>query len=349
MLGSTYQESLLTLLLFLILAAVLLYAAKKDYISKKSLYIKITKIIFPILLVLTILRCFLFDVVSLLDRDMEPNLFKNDKVIINRMVYGLKFPFSNVNFISFSEVERGDIICFINPNTNNLEIKRVVGLPKDRISYTSDGRLIVNRKKVLQAYYTQALLRNKYNIPKLFTYSLEAIIKDGDNYNSHLYRVMYKQGVGRDIKEYTVPENHYYVIGDNRDNSNDSRNYDFISKSNIVGKAQYLLGHWGKNMNNSSWYNPLSWYYFMGERSFVNAEPQFRLNFDIATRFAKTGEEFTLGVYDNGGKLIGRYKNKFNPEDGITTFSFKPTKEYKVKEIIKVETSDSENSLDKNS
>ena len=91
--------------------------------------------------------------------------------------------------------------------------------------------------------------------------------------------------------------------------------------------------HGGTNKASFAWYNPFSWFYILDGRTLVPAEPRFRLNFDTATRFAKTGEEFTLGVYDNGGKLIGRYKNQLKKDTGKAHFSFNPSKDYKVKYI----------------
>ncbi|EAT11766.1 signal peptidase I [Bermanella marisrubri] len=183
---------------------------------------------FPILLLVLVLRSFLVEPFQIPSGSMEPGLVKGDFILVNKYAYGFRLPVLGTKVIEMDDPARGDIMVFIPPHDPRYFIKRVIGLPGDQIRY-SNKELFVNGEKILH---------EPTNLPMASSSRvLELAEKD---YTVQHYRGLPSKGDG----EWIVPEGHYFMLGDNRDNSGDSRFWGFVPDENIVGKAFAVWMHW---------------------------------------------------------------------------------------------------------
>ena len=237
-----------------------LEVASSDYLSKytkSKLRQNIEALAFAIILAL-IIRTFVFQPFKIPSGSMIPNLLVGDHLLVNKFVYGTKIPFTDIEVLPLEKIKRGDVIVFTYPNNENdpsknglYYIKRVVGLPGDYIDI--DGRnLIVNGQKVPLEY--------------IGTYSDERNTQQFDEYREDLFgeehTVIYRKGKettakGSKIPVAKVPEGTVFVMGDNRDNSQDSRFWGFVPVENIAGKA--FIIHWSWDFANPDVTNKVRW------------------------------------------------------------------------------------------
>lgn len=196
--------------------------------------VEYSKSFFPVLLIVFLLRGFVVEPFRIPSGSMLPSLFIGDFILVNKFAYGIKLPVFDTRLVSFDPPQRGDIIVFRYPRDTSLDyIKRVIGLPGDHIAYYNKV-LYVNDKPVERDFIGQ------YTGPGQ-TFANEYVEKLDDAHHSMLLlpaRPNNLQG------EYIVPEGHYFVMGDNRDNSNDSRVWGSVPESNILGKAFMIWMHY---------------------------------------------------------------------------------------------------------
>jgi len=192
---------------------------------------------------------------------MIPNLMVGDHLLVNKFIYGTKIPFTSIQILpGISDIRHGDVIVFIYPNGDNEPskkglhyIKRVIGLPGDKVD--SKGRNIyINDKKIDLDFIRSYNNRNINTISYVDEYS--------EDINGNKHKVIYNNGrASTDKGVYLplekVPEGHYFVMGDNRDNSRDSRFWGFVPFENISGKA--LLTHWSWDFENDKIINKIRW------------------------------------------------------------------------------------------
>jgi len=191
---------------------------------------------FPVIFIVLLLRSFLVEPFRIPSGSMMPTLLIGDFILVNKFTYGVRLPVLHTKIIENGEPKRGDIVVFRFPNDPSVDyIKRVIGLPGDRIQY-ADKKVIVNGKPVKQtplAVY-QAVGKGRDNTgATLLSEDLDTVSHDiliRDNQASPPGRFIRPDGV-------IVPEGHYFVMGDNRDNSNDSRFWGFVPEANLVGRA----------------------------------------------------------------------------------------------------------------
>ena len=189
--------------------------------------------IFPILLVVLIIRSFFIEPYKIPSGSMIPTLMIGDFILVDKNIYGYKLPLTNITLIQNQEPKRGDVVVFKYPENKKINyIKRVVGLPGDNIIY-KDKRLYIN-----QIEYTLTQINHSYDPVE---------IADGqvylENNSQREYLVLNQTNQSFDF-QYTVPNDTYFVLGDNRDNSNDSRYWGPVPKENLVGKAFYIWMFW---------------------------------------------------------------------------------------------------------
>jgi len=194
---------------------------------------------FPVLLVVLIVRSFLFEPFRIPSSSMMPTLLIGDFIFVNKYTYGLRLPVLNNEIVAMGDPERGDVVVFrlpSEPNTNY--IKRLIGLPGDKITYRNK-RLYINNEPVKLAFeglYDSGLGTEV----RIATESLDA----GEATVDHSVLLMpYATSMEG---TFVVPEGHYFMMGDNRDNSRDSRypGVGFIPEDNIVGKAVRIWMNW---------------------------------------------------------------------------------------------------------
>jgi signal peptidase I len=175
---------------------------------------------------------------------MRPTLLEGDVVWVNRLAYDLKVPLTNVSLAVLGEPRRGDIVTFSSPKDGTRLIKRVIALPGDTVELRDDV-LIVNGQA---ARYTDPLQVREdvgYGRVVAATRATEAL-----GGSSRRVQVLPRVGAMRSFGPVTVPPNHYFMLGDNRDNSFDSRYIGFVSRELLIGRAVRIVvsaditGHW---------------------------------------------------------------------------------------------------------
>jgi signal peptidase I len=190
---------------------------------------------FPVLLFVLVIRSFVFEPFRIPSGSMMPTLQKGDFIFVEKYSYGLRLPVTETKVLDTGEPERGDVIVFRLPQDPSINyIKRVVGLPGDEIVYERH-RLTINGEQVSLEPAPDATSRDPEFVEQLGEHRHDILISSASN--------MLRDGT------YHVPEGHYFVMGDNRDNSRDSRYIGFIPEANLVGKAVRI---W-MNMDGLSW------------------------------------------------------------------------------------------------
>jgi signal peptidase I len=195
----------------------------------------------PVFLVVLVIRSFIVEPFTIPSGSMLPTLQVHDFVLVNRFAYGLRLPVTNTKVIPVGEPERGDVMVFRYPRDPSINfIKRVVGLPGDRVE-VRDGRVYVNGEQV-----EHELLRRRRG-----QRAMESIYLEKLEPQSHLIRreVPLNPFTGEPVyngKEgsWTVPEDAYFVLGDNRNNSKDSRFWGMVPDRLVLGKAFLIWMHW---------------------------------------------------------------------------------------------------------
>ncbi len=202
--------------------------------GKEPAIVETSKSVFPVLLFVLIIRSFLFEPFQIPSGSMIPTLEIGDFILVNKFDYGLRLPVTGTKILDIGEPERGDVMVFKQPGQENINfIKRVIGLPGDVVRY-ADKQLSVNGKPVPDEFVAQ--LTDDQSTYRLYNEGEgDKVYQVRKELNSHDYRA---EG------EWVVPEGMYFVMGDNRDRSNDSRYWGFVPQENIVGKAVYIWMHW---------------------------------------------------------------------------------------------------------
>lgn len=232
---------------------------------------EIVKTIVFALLIAMVLRIFLFQPFTIPSASMEPNLYEGDYIVVSKWSYGFSkhsIPFSPPLFdgrIMGSAPKRGDIVVFKLPRDNKTDfIKRVIGLPGDRIQMIAN-KLYINDKPVQDVVVSRTEIDDIFG-PRPVT-EVRETLPEGKSFMTQDF------GPGNDLDDtpvYEVPAGHYFMMGDNRDNSIDSRveqssGVGMVPAENLVGKAQIILFSWKPG---SSLWNPVSWFNVRLDRFF---------------------------------------------------------------------------------
>ncbi len=205
--------------------------------------------LFPVLLLVFIFRGFIFEPFRVPSNSMMPTLLTGDFIVVNKFDYGFRLPITNTKLVEFSKPNRGDVIVFRYPNYEKNPgysgvdfIKRIVAIPGDIISYSED-QLVINDKaleiKNIGPYIgvDSGKSMNNYKLAQEFIDTLPHEILINPNRQS------------KGIPEITIPEGHYFVMGDNRSHSSDSRFWGFVPEEYIIGRAIGIWMHWDWNYN----------------------------------------------------------------------------------------------------
>ena len=210
---------------------------------------------FPIILIVLVIRSFLFEPFRIPSDSMMPTLLAGDFIIVNKYDYGLRLPVVNTKFLSIGEPQRGDVVVFRYPLDPSLDyIKRVVGTPGDKVVYRGK-RLTVNGESVAvqpAGFYTDAEL-NYLRLPvfmeKLGDHNHQMMVVPAQ---PPVDLAQVRQFAHRENCEYnddgfscTVPAGNYLMMGDNRDQSSDSRYWGFVPDDHIKGRAFLVWMNFG--------------------------------------------------------------------------------------------------------
>jgi signal peptidase I len=198
--------------------------------------IEYSRSLFTVLLIVMLFRSFLFEPFKIPSGSMIPTLLVGDFIVVNKFAYGLRLPVAHTKIVPLGEPERGDVVVFrypVDPKVNF--IKRLVGLPGDTISYR-DKKLYVNGEQVsaeFQGRYSSSEVKCSSPRPDA--------IRLTETLGSVSHDILLHKGTGGRDGQWQVPEGHYFVMGDNRDRSNDSREWGFVPEQNLMGRA---IGIW---------------------------------------------------------------------------------------------------------
>lgn len=237
-------EAFLTLasLITGVLWLIALYLHKKhSKISFLSNVIEQIGSFFPVLIFVLVIRTFVFEPFRIPSSSMMPTLLTGDFIYVNKFSYGLKLPVLHDTIVEVGHPKRGDIIVFRYPKDQSVDfIKRVVGLPGDKIHYDVRKKEVhINGELMPQEYLGlyEGLQDDASN-----SQAIEKYEQLGDK--KHLMFTYNHRRGPTNYLDITVPEGHYFAMGDNRDNSADSRDWGFVPERNLVGRAVFIWMHW---------------------------------------------------------------------------------------------------------
>lgn len=218
------------------LADSLLLRPKRDPEAEDPVVVEYARSFFPVLLLVLILRSFLAEPYQIPSASMVPTLEVGDFILVNKYAYGLRLPVFKTKVVSIGKPQRGDVMVFVPPHDERYFIKRVIGLPGDHIRY-------VNRALYINGERMDYELVGEFEtlIPSARRkFQVQEYVEDFGGGGHHVYR--YPQ-MPTKAEEWTVPADSYFMMGDNRGQSEDSRRWGYAHEKNIVGKAVAVWMH----------------------------------------------------------------------------------------------------------
>ncbi len=209
--------------------------------------------LFPVIVVVFLLRSFLFEPFKIPSGSMIPTLLINDLILVNKFHYGVRLPVINTKLFDNHSPQRGDVMVFRYPPKPSLDyIKRVVGVPGDEVAYLNK-KLTINGKPLLKTpladFFDEDVLRYAKQFQETNGGRTYRLLNDDDRpaFVAGAEDFPFKQNCRYSSEGVVckVPEGHYFMMGDNRDNSLDSRYWGFVPEKNIVGKAFFVWMNFG--------------------------------------------------------------------------------------------------------
>jgi signal peptidase I len=215
--------------------------------GKQPWWVEYSISFFPVILVVFLLRSFLVEPFKIPSSSMVPTLLVGDFILVNKFTYGIRLPVINKKIVELGNPQRGDVMVFRFPEDKSLDyIKRVVGIPGDRVEYRNK-RLSINGAAVPMKQVDDYLSKERMQFSRRYVETLggehEILLEDdappmGGPGRAFPFAGNCNYNTGG--LSCTVPPGHYFMMGDNRDNSSDSRVWGFVPDENIVGKAFFI-------------------------------------------------------------------------------------------------------------
>ena len=204
---------------------------------REPIAVEYARSFFPVIVLVLVIRSFLFEPFRIPSDSMMPTLYDGDFIFVSKYSYGLRLPVSNTLLVATGTPQRGDVIVFrLPPNPKINYIKRLVGLPGDHVRVDENNQLYVNDKPMPQERGPA------YTGPKQDMWNYVGAPTAFETLGDKRHRIMFSAGNAK-TGEWVVPAGHYFFMGDNRNNSKDSRFLDdaeapgFVPEQNLVGKA----------------------------------------------------------------------------------------------------------------
>jgi signal peptidase I len=229
------------------------FRPKRQKNAKDPWWVEYGASFFPVILAVFLLRSFLVEPFKIPSGSMIPTLLVGDFILVNKYTYGIRIPVLNKKVLELNSPQRGDVVVFRYPVDPSLDyIKRVVGLPGDKVEYRNK-RLTINGQAVTMRPNGDFLDKEKLYYTPRFIETLggvehDALIEDeAPPFVPHVLQYPQREKCLYNSEGFVceVPAGHYFMMGDNRDNSQDSRVWGFVPDENLVGKAFFIWFNFG--------------------------------------------------------------------------------------------------------
>lgn len=220
----------------------------RDDKLRQPWWLEYTASFFPVILAVFVVRSFVVEPFKIPSGSMVPTLLVGDFILVNKFDYGLRMPITNTKITQGRALERGDVVVFRYPKDESVDyIKRVIGLPGDTVAY-QDKQLTINGKPVPETALPDYFDDERQNYAKQFEETVDgrknAILNNPavPPFVMGAYDYPYRDNCTYNSRGVIckVPAGHYFMMGDNRDNSADSRYWGFVPDKNIVGRAFFI-------------------------------------------------------------------------------------------------------------
>jgi signal peptidase I len=215
--------------------------------AKEPVYVEYARAFFPVILIVFLLRSFLVEPFRIPSGSMLPSLYIGDFILVNKFSFGIRLPVINRKVVDLADPKRGDVVVFRFPHDPSINyIKRVVGVPGDRVVYKGKA-LYINGKAMEQSDvrpYASSTLGDLYG----------EVVRATEELDGTKHDILKMDRPDPDAVERVVPAGHYFVMGDNRDQSNDSRFWGFVPDENLVGRAFLIWFSWDLADRSDKWF-----------------------------------------------------------------------------------------------
>jgi signal peptidase I len=210
----------------------LFWKSKRSKDQKEPVMVEYARSFFPIILIVLIIRSFIAEPFRIPSGSMLPTLHIGDFILVNKFAYGVRLPVINTKILEVGEPQRGDVFVFRYPKNPKVDyIKRVVGLPGDTVGYFNKT-IYINGQAI-----SQSVKEKDVDLVGLVPMNHEL---RSETLGEHKHDLLLDPRQNRYEGESVVPDGHYFAMGDNRDNSNDSRFWGTVPEANLVGKAFFI-------------------------------------------------------------------------------------------------------------
>ncbi len=220
--------------LLIVYVIMLLLRKSNKFSIKQSFVAKFTQVLYILFFVL-ILRAFIVEIYRIPSGSMKPQLLEGDQILVNKAAYQWKFPLLGFGLLKFASPKRGDIVVFTSAtNEKDIVIKRVVGVPGDTLEY-KNKILYINGQEIPTEFISNEIEQDSVSNRQMPVHKLT------EDLVGVRHEIYLKDVPGMEQTKVIVPRGQLFVMGDNRDNSRDSRFWGFLPEDNVLGQAKFIF------------------------------------------------------------------------------------------------------------